>query len=161
LWVLAFSITGYYGLFDLGIRSSIIKHVAHYAATKDDDGLARTINTSLFTYSCVGLVLLLGTFAGSAFVDRLFHVSPGFLRPGRLLFLIVGSAIALGFPLGVFGGVLEGLQKFYWLNLTQAASTLIRALLIVIALNHGQGLLTLALITVALPLIAACLYVLA
>src|SRR5262249_41476809 len=55
----------------------------------------------------------------------------------------------------------EGLQKFYWLNLTQAASTLIRALLIVIALNHGQGLLTLALITVALPLIAACLYVLA
>jgi O-antigen/teichoic acid export membrane protein len=161
LWVLTFSVTGYYGLFDLGIRSSIIKHVAHYTATKDDDGLARTINTSLFTYSCVALVLLLATFAGSAYVDRLFHVSPDFLRTARLLFLMVGSAIALGFPLGVFGGVLEGLQKFYWLNLTQAASTLLRALLIVIALNHGQGLVTVALITVALPLIAACLYILA
>jgi hypothetical protein len=50
-----FSVTGYYGLFDLGMRSSIVKYIAHYAATKDDFGLARVINTSLFTYSCVAV----------------------------------------------------------------------------------------------------------
>lgn len=160
LWVLVFSLTGYYGLFDLGIRSSIIKHVAHYAATKDEQGLARTINTSLFAYSCVALVLLLGTFVASLYVDRWFQVSPGFLPTVRLLFLIVGSAVALGFPLGVFGGVLEGLQKFYWLNFTQIVSTLLRALLIIIALEQGYGLLTVAVITVALPLAAAGLYAL-
>src|SRR5260370_41004556 len=32
LWVLVFSITGYYGLFDLGIRSSIVRYVASYSA---------------------------------------------------------------------------------------------------------------------------------
>jgi O-antigen/teichoic acid export membrane protein len=27
-WVLVFSVTGYYGLFDLGVRSSIIRYVS-------------------------------------------------------------------------------------------------------------------------------------
>ena len=33
VWVLIFSLTGYYGLFDLGIRSSIVRYVAKYSAT--------------------------------------------------------------------------------------------------------------------------------
>src|SRR5215467_8294867 len=32
LWILIFSVTGYYGLFDLGIRSSIVRYVAKYSA---------------------------------------------------------------------------------------------------------------------------------
>jgi O-antigen/teichoic acid export membrane protein len=35
IWVLIFSVTGYYGLFDLGIRSSIIRYVAKSTATED------------------------------------------------------------------------------------------------------------------------------
>jgi O-antigen/teichoic acid export membrane protein len=62
--------------------------------------------------------------------------------------------VALGFPFGVFGGVLEGLQRFYLLNFTGICSTTVRALLIVLALRHGQGLLTVALITVSMPLVS-------
>ena len=35
IWVLVFSLTGYYGLFDLGIRSSIIRFVSKYRALDD------------------------------------------------------------------------------------------------------------------------------
>ena len=35
IWVLIFAVTGYYGLFDLGIRSSIIRYVSKYTATDD------------------------------------------------------------------------------------------------------------------------------
>ena len=159
LWILVFSLTGFYGLFDLGIRSSIIKYVAQYYAANDEDGLAGVICTSLSGYGCVALVLLAATFAGSFYVDRLFHVSGGFLHTARLLFVMVGSAVSLGFPLGVFGGVLQGLQKFTWLNLTQVATTFLRAVLIVIALSHGRGLLAVALITVALPFLASLFYI--
>jgi len=159
LWILVFSFTGFYGLFDLGIRSSIIKYVAQYYAANDQDGLARVICTSLSGYGCVALVLLSATFVSSFYVERLFHVSGGNLHVARVLFLMVGSAIALGFPLGVFGGVLQGLQKFTWVNLTQVATTLLRAMLIVIALSHGRGLLAVALITVALPLLASVFYI--
>src|SRR5712691_3138344 len=76
LWVLIFSITGYYGIFDFGIRSSLIRYVSKFQATSDKDELARLINTSLFTYSCLGLMLMVPTILGSFYVDRLFHLAP-------------------------------------------------------------------------------------
>lgn len=155
LWVLIFSLTGYYGIFDFGIRSSLVRYVSKFQATGDKEELARLINTSFFTYTCIGLMLLVPTFLGSFYVDRLFHVPRAFLADARILFLMVGTALALGFPLGIAGGILEGLQRFYLLNWTNIASTLTRAVLIVIALRHGLGLLTVALITVSLPLVAS------
>jgi O-antigen/teichoic acid export membrane protein len=91
----------------------------------------------------------------SAYVGSLFRMPPDFLPTAKLLFLVVGAAVALGFPAGVFGGILEGLNRFYFVNLTNLVSTLLRALLIVLALNHGYGLLAVAIITVTLPLLGA------
>src|SRR2546430_9027577 len=69
LWILIFSITGYYGLFDLGIRSSIVRYVAKYAAIDDHDQLNRLVNTAMFAYSCLGLLCLLLTLIGVSHVD--------------------------------------------------------------------------------------------
>jgi len=160
LWVLVFSVTGYYGLFDLGIRSSIVKYVAKYAATRDYDSLTRLINTSLFSYSCLAVALLVLTGVGSWYIDRIFHIDPASLRTARLLFSMVGTALAVGFPLSVFSGVLQGLQNFYSMNLIQVAANLLRAVLIVVALDRGRGLLTVALITVVMPLLASGAYIL-
>jgi O-antigen/teichoic acid export membrane protein len=157
LWVLVFSLTGYYGIFDFGIRSSLIRYVSKFQATGDKEQLSRLINTSLFTYTCLGAVLLVPTVLGSFYVDRLFHIPAAFLRDARLLFFMVGTSLALGFPLGISGGVLEGLQRFYLLNWTNMVSLAIRAVLIVLALNHGYGLLTVALITVSLPLLTSAI----
>lgn len=156
LWVLIFSVTGYYGIFDLGIRSSIVRYVSKYTATHDIDEVSGLINTATFSYSCVGIVSMLFTLAGYVYIDRLFKIPPAFHSTARLLLLIVGSSVALGFPLGVFGGMLEGLQKFYVINWTNIVfSGVIRALLIVFFLGRGYGLLTIALITVCLPVIAS------
>jgi len=155
IWILIFSVTGYYGLFDLGIRSSVVRYVSTYTATGDQEGLAKLINTSLATYTAIGAVAMAVTLVCSLFVDRLFRIPADFLGTARLLFLMVGTAVALGFPGGVFGGILEGLQRFYFVNFTNVVSTLLRAALIVIALQHGYGLLTVAAITVVLPLISS------
>src|SRR6516165_8070745 len=112
IWVLLFSVTGYYGLFDLGIRSSVVRYVSTYKAVDDAEGLARLINTSLATYVAIGTVTMLLTVLGSSFVDRLFHIPTEFLTSARWLFLMVGASVSLGFPAGVFGGILEGLQRF-------------------------------------------------
>src|SRR6202043_357711 len=114
-------------------------------------------NTSLFTYGCLGLILVVPTVLGGLYVDRLFHIPPGFLKDARILFLMVGYSLALGFPLGISGGILEGLQRFYLLNWTNVVSLLIRAALIVFALRHDYGLLTVALITVSLPLLTSAI----
>jgi O-antigen/teichoic acid export membrane protein len=155
LWVLAFSVTGYYGLFDLGIRSSIIRYVSTYTATSDQGALSRLINTSLAVYTAIGIVAMVATVVVSAYVGSLFRMPADFLPTAKVLFLLVGSAVALGFPAGVFGGILEGLNRFYFVNLTNLVSTLVRAVLIVFALHHGYGLLTVAVITVTLPLLGS------
>jgi len=157
LWVLIFSLTGYYGIFDFGIRSSLIRYVSKFQATGDKEQLAQLINTSLFSYSCLGGILMVPTVLGSFYVDRVFHIPPAFLRDARILFFMVGSSLALGFPLGISGGILEGLQRFYLLNWTNMVSLVVRATLIVLALRHGYGLLTVALITVSLPLITSAI----
>jgi O-antigen/teichoic acid export membrane protein len=157
LWVLVFSLTGYYGIFDFGIRSSLIRFVSKFQATGDKEQLSRLINTSLFTYTCLGAILMVPTVLGSFYVDRLFHIPPAFLHDARLLFFMVGASLALGFPLGISGGILEGLQQFYLLNWTNVVSLLIRAALIVFTLRHGYGLLTVALITVSLPLLTSAI----
>src|SRR5438552_179975 len=112
IWVLIFSVTGYYGLFDLGIRSSVVRYVSKAKATKDPDYASRVVSTSLLTYSCVGIVTFLVTLALSEHIDRLFHIEPQFHTSARWLLFIVGSAVSLGFPLGISGGMLEGLQRF-------------------------------------------------
>src|SRR6266513_2118529 len=61
IWVLIFSVTGYYGLFDLGIRSSVVRYVSKAKATNDIEYASRLISTSLFSYSCIGAAALLIT----------------------------------------------------------------------------------------------------
>jgi O-antigen/teichoic acid export membrane protein len=156
IWVLIFSVTGYYGIFDFGIRSSIIRYVSKYTATRDLAEVSGLINTAMFTYTCVGMFSVLLTVVGCIFVDRFFQIPVGFQSTARWLLFIVGTSVALGFPLGVFGGMLEGLQKFYVLNWTNILfSSVLRVILIVFYLNRGYGLLTVALITVGLPVIGS------
>jgi len=155
IWVLIFSITGYYGLFDLGIRSSLVRYVARAKASGDLNYASKIINTSLFTYSCLGGFGLITTVLVSAYVNTFFHVDAQFHATTPWLLLMVGAAVSLGFPLGVSSGVLEALQRFDVLGWTSITSTLARAALIVVALRHGYGLLMAVFITVALPLVSS------
>ncbi|HUM05564.1 MAG TPA: oligosaccharide flippase family protein [Terriglobales bacterium] len=158
VWVLIFSVTGYYGLFDLGIRSSVVHYVSRYTATEENEELAKIVNTSLFSYSCIGLASLIVTLVLCFNVEHVFRKVPLDMIPtARWLLLMVGASVAVSFPLGVFGGFLEGLQRFYILNWTNIVSTLLRAALIVVVLKRGYGLLMVAFITIILPLIAAIL----
>jgi O-antigen/teichoic acid export membrane protein len=157
IWVLIFSVTGYYGLFDLGIRSSIIRYVSKYTATNDREALAQFVNTALFTYTCIGLVSMVLTALLSSSVEHFFKIPPELHSQARVLLLLVGASVSVGFPLGVFGGMLEGLQRFYILNWTSIGATLARAALIVYFLHRGYGLITVALLTVGLPVISSVL----
>jgi O-antigen/teichoic acid export membrane protein len=157
IWILIFSVTGYYGLFDLGIRSSIIRYVSKYSATGDQENLTKFVNTALFTYTAIGAASMAVTLLLSSSLEHLFKIPAGMHVQAKILLLIVGASVSLSFPLGVFGGVLEGLQRFYLLNWTGIGATLARAALIVYFLNRGYGLLTVALITVSLPMVSSIL----
>src|ERR1700735_3406370 len=127
IWVLIFSLTGYYGIFDFGIRSPITRYGSKYTATGDLEEVRGLLNTAMFTYTCVGIASLLITAVASFYVDRVFKIPLEFQSSARWLLVIVGASVGLSFPLGVFGGMLEGLQRFYILNWTNIVfSSLLR-----------------------------------
>jgi O-antigen/teichoic acid export membrane protein len=154
LWVLVFSLTGYYGVLDLGIRSSIVRYVARFAATRDEDNLAKFLSTSVAFYAFVSLVVLFLTGLGFFCLPSIFKIPPDLLESSRVLFVLAGVSAALSFPLGVFASVLEGLQRFSWLHISQIGVTLLRGLLIAIALTRGGGLMAIGVITTAMTLVS-------
>jgi O-antigen/teichoic acid export membrane protein len=149
LWVLIFSLTGYYGLLDLGIRSSIVKYTAKFAALQDDDQFSRYLSTSVGFYVAVSLVVVFLTATGFFYLPFLFKIPGEQLHSARMLLVLAGAGMALTFPLTVFAAALEGLQKFSWLQIGNIGIILLRAFLTVIALVSGKGLLTIAAISVA------------
>ena len=158
LWVLVFALTGYYGLLDLGIRSSIVNYTARFAATKDEAQLSLFLSTSLGFYAVVALVVLLVTGIGFFYLPMLFSIPPALAGSARLLFLLSGLSVALTFPLGTFAGVLEGLQKFSWLQLSSIGVTLLRAALVIVALRKGGGIVAIGVIFIATNLLNYLLF---
>ncbi len=155
LWVLMTSFTGYYGLLDLGIRSAIVQYVARYQATNETEELSKVVSTGFFAYTCVSVAAILITLVTAAHVQSWFKLSPEDTAVAHPLLLIVGIATAIGMPLTVFSGVLEGCQHFAFIGTVQIVTVVLRAALIVVGLSAGHGIVFVGGVTVALNLITS------
>ena len=158
IWVLVFAITGYFGLLDFGIRASIVKHTASCIATNDREQLSRYLSTSLAFYAAVSAVVLLITIGGFFYLHRLFRIPVALLSSARILLLMSGATVAATFPLSVFAGALEGLQKFAWLHLGQVGVTLLRACWIAVVLLRGGSLLAIGAVAVGMNLLSYLIF---
>jgi O-antigen/teichoic acid export membrane protein len=157
LWVLMTTVTGYYGLLDFGIRNAVCRYAARFRLG-DEAEASRVVSTAFFTYAILGAVVLLLSFVGAWKLEELMRIPAEWLTTAKRLLLVVGAGTAVSFPLGVFGGVLEGQQQFTWVAGVQSAGALIRAALTVLALNLGYGLLAVGIITVGISLVASLVY---
>ena len=158
LWILIFAFTGYFGLLDLGIRTSVVRYTAKFIASGDEGELSRYLSTSLAFYITMACVVLICTAIGWLYFPFLFKIPASSMDDARLLFVIAGVGTAVTFPLSVFAGALEGLQKFSWLQLSQISVALLRAFLIISILRAGRGLLAIGTATVAVNLLSYLLF---
>lgn len=159
LWVLVLSVTGYMGLLDTGLRVSIVKHTAECNARRDAEGLNRVLFTGLSLYGSLSVLVVFLSIVAAVFFDRLFNVSPAEVSTGRVLVFIAGLNVALSLPLGVFGGLLAGLQRYDLLTGASIVVLLIRTGAIVGAIWSGLGLITLGWIHVAGQVLSGVLMV--
>ena len=144
LWTTVFSLTGYFGLFDQGIRPSLVRYVSRDYAVRDFDGLSRTVSSAIALYTAVGVVtMLFAAFVGSH-ASGWIPMDPELHAVAPTLVLLVGATLALGFPLGVFGAVLSGLQRYDVANGIGMAISLVRPVAFVGVLRAGGGLIELA-----------------
>jgi O-antigen/teichoic acid export membrane protein len=153
LWTLVLSMTGSFGLLDLGIRSSVGRFVTRYLALNDEQNVNRTASTALAILAGCGLLALLLTVVVTVFLFDGFKVDPQYAVAGRTALLITGLNISCILPLSVFSAVLIGLERYDVLSGVTVTAELTRAALVVWSLHHGYGIVALALITLTLTLV--------
>lgn len=152
LWTLVLSLTGYFGLLDMGIRSSVGRYVARHVALRDDEGVNRTVSTALVMLGAGGALAILATVAMASFFFDSLNIAPELAETGRVAFTITGLNLACALPLGAFSAVLIGLERFDVLSGVTIAGELTRAALVVTALRLEYGIVPLALIALAVNL---------
>jgi O-antigen/teichoic acid export membrane protein len=143
VWTLVLSLTGYFGLLDLGIRSSVGRFVARHVALCDADKVNRTVSTAMTILSCGGLLALLATAVIELNFDR-FKVGADLQGTAKAALLVAGIQIACSLPLGVFGAVLVALERFDIMTGVTIAGAVTRAALIVVFLKSGHSLIAMA-----------------
>src|SRR4030066_948687 len=108
VWVLTNVFTGYLGLLDLGIRSSVIRYVSKYRAVGDYHSLNQTVSTSLAAFSAIGAFTLILTVILSFLFNSIFKIPTEFQSQASWVVILVGLNLAFSLPAGVFTGILRG-----------------------------------------------------
>lgn len=144
IWVLINALTGYLGLFKLGFRPSINKHVSEYKALGDSQGMKVFMGASLHIYIYVSFLILLTAVTTSYFVPSLFSLSEEFILPFQILLLFAGVQSTFSLIGTAFGGVISGYQRYEINAGIEIAVIVIRAGLIVYFLPSFPDLYTMA-----------------
>jgi O-antigen/teichoic acid export membrane protein len=153
LWTLLISMTGYFGLLDLGIRSSVGRFVARYLALNDEQNVNRTASTAFAMLACAGIIAFLLTLAVAVFLFDAFNVEPQYETAGRLALMLAGLNMSCALPLGVFSSVLIAMERYDVSSGVTVVGEVTRGAMVVWALRHGYGLVTLAFIALTITLV--------
>jgi O-antigen/teichoic acid export membrane protein len=137
---------GYAGLLDLGLSPAIVRATAQHLASSDPDeraALARTLSTAFYLYVLIGLVAAAVIFVGGIAGGLRFTMTAQELRQFRLVLGIVCVQTMLSFSFSTWNGVVGGLQDFHVLNWIGIAGNVARAVVTVVLLRRGFGLVSL------------------
>jgi O-antigen/teichoic acid export membrane protein len=137
-WTLVLSLVEYYWLIDLGFRSATIKFSAEFNALKDRDQLGELLSTAVVYASLAGAAVILASLLVAEPVAAAWHVGqpefPALLR-------IVSVSWAVGMVFNVFGGCLEGFQRFDILNRVWITNTVLRSAGVIAVLKLGYSVM--------------------
>jgi O-antigen/teichoic acid export membrane protein len=158
LWMLTASITAYFSVLDMGYSGALVKFVAQYRAKRDHAALNEILSTTFVIFAAVGVVTYLVAILIAVFLGRLFHLSPDQVHIGRMVLLITSLNVAAGTAFNVFGGVINGFQRYDLNNVVGAASSLLTALVNVAVLAAGFGLVELVAATTIVRLVTYLIY---
>jgi O-antigen/teichoic acid export membrane protein len=158
LWMLAASVTAYFSILDMGYSGALVKFVAQYRARRDLRALNEILSTTFCLFALLGAVTYLAAIVLAVYLDRLFHLSPDQAYLGRIVLLVTSLNVAGGTVFSVYGGVINGFQRYDLNNIVGTISSVITAVVNVAVLALGYGLAELVIATTAVRVLTYWVY---
>jgi len=158
LWMLTTSITAYFSVLDLGYSGAIVKFVAEHRARKETRALNEVLSTTFYLFAGFGTLAYVVAIVIAMFLDRILHLSPEQAHVGRVVLLVTSANVACGMAFTVFGGVINGFQRYDLNNITGVISNILIAIVNVAVLLAGYGLIALVVATTTVRVLTYWVY---
>ena len=158
LWMLTASVTTYFSVLELGYGGAVVKYVAEFRARRDARGLNEVLSTMFFVFSAIGVLVYATAVAVSFLLSHIFNLAPGQAYTGQIVLLIIAVNVALHFVFSVYGGVINGFERYYINNVVGTTFNVLTAAVNVLVLWLGYGLVELVAATTITRLIPYWIY---
>lgn len=153
-WAWAWAIFGYSILLDFGFGYSVQKYTAEFSVTKDIVFFNKLINTVIGCFLIMSVILALLTLLTHNYLGAILSLENNdSIEFYKKIYLIFGFMVALTFPTGVFGEVLQGLKKTYIKNIVRFGYHLLNILGIYCIYIYNLTILELTIFTISLGLV--------
>ncbi len=144
VWVLAISTVNYLMLLDLGMRSSVLRFISKGHTKGDHQGASDAISAALWVRVQISVVVLVLSWVLAAVFPLLFKIPPELAGDARKAVMIIGVTTAIGMCVGVFGGVLSGLNRYDLQGYVTFVQLALRTAGVVFVLKSGHGIVAIA-----------------
>jgi O-antigen/teichoic acid export membrane protein len=143
LWMLTATVTSYFTVLELGYGGAVVRFVAEYKARRDARSLNELLSTMYYVYCTMGVACYALAVVVAAVLPYIFHLDPAQTHTGRLVLLIIAVQVALYFPFSMYGGVINGFERYYVNNVVATGFNIATAAVNVLVLWLGYGLVEL------------------
>ncbi len=141
IWSLLTVITGYLGLFDLGIRASTGRHITLYLGKGDRDAVDETIRTGLGFYTAAaGLILAVSLLLGWVFPAAFASVPEAYHVWVRVLLPLMAVNVWISAVRVILASVLHAHERFDLSRGMDLGVLAVRTAGTVVALTMGYGI---------------------
>jgi O-antigen/teichoic acid export membrane protein len=159
LFVMALSSTLY--LLDFGISSVLVQMFVEAFATAGKDRVNDLLSTAFLALTGLGALGVVISCALAAFLPGPFNIPDTYLHEASLIFVIAAFIVQLGLPAFAVEQVYQASNRFDRTNQLQLATGTLLAVLSVIALATGHGIVALALVQMIVTFIRLVVLVVA
>lgn len=143
IWQLAFSIIGYMALANLGMKQSLVRYYSKYYATEDWDSVNGIYNAAARIYTVLATLILIATPVVGYYILPGFEIKPDIFRTAQIVVITLGIAQAANLFFVPFSAV-GGFHRFDVGNYFRLSRAIAEPLVIVLVLELGRGLPTMA-----------------
>jgi O-antigen/teichoic acid export membrane protein len=160
LWMLVASMTAYLQLLDLGYGNGLVRQVTQADARGDEEGMNAALSTFLVVYTAIAAVAIaVVCLLAAVALPRFPNLSPEEVRTAQQLLLIVGSRVAIAFPMSIFGAVTTARQRFALTGSIAIAVALLQGAATFLLLRAGYGLIPLVATTTVIAIASYAAYI--
>ncbi len=147
-WAFIISATTLLRLLDFGITPTVVRFTAFHRGRTEEDEINAMASAGMAVYLILGAASVAVGLIVAWFLPDLIELSPDLQRPAQVATVLAVLALGTQAPLGLFGSILKGSQRFDILNTSALISIVVYAVLVLTVFTHVATLPWLA--TIAL-----------